>query len=355
MGYDDGTGKGYYFGEQFGTGNRVYAAGTKTVLPGTVWPLNSPILSVVTYDGSTVEGWCNGVSDGTTGGGSAAAYGSFARLFCGNNPDGHGFNGAIYYFGLVAGVLSRAAIRALTNDPYRVFATATPDKLWIVPAGGTTSAGIAVTDAPDVAAITTTVTTGSAVAATDAVDVAAITDAIWTTSQIGATDAPDVAVITTTVTTGGSIAGTDAPDTASITADAGVPTTPTVTPDVGGGGKRHRRDRIIVVAWGEEYEVETHEQALALFKQLKAQAAVKAPVAAEKAVRTAAKSAPITAPIIEPPRITLRGPLAEIEDDIAEFQANIAETYQQAAAASYAAYLAMMEDDDDDAIMALLS
>jgi hypothetical protein len=97
--------------------------------------------------------------------------------------------------------------RASGPSGFRLYPTAT---------GGTTSATVATTDAPDTAGAATTVTTGAAVAATDGHDTTAVVAANWTTGAIAASDAADTAAVGTYVTLIAGIAGTDAADTAAV-------------------------------------------------------------------------------------------------------------------------------------------
>lgn len=230
-----------------------------------------------------------------------------------------------------------------------------------VVAGGTTSASIAATDAPDVAAISTTVTTGAAIAGTDTPDVAAIIAANWTTGQIAATDSPDTAVITTTVTTGAVLAAidaadvaviatsvttgaalamTDAPDMGTITADSGAAPVGTVV--VVGSGPGKKRKRHILEIDGELFEVrdlEHAEQILAQVRQL----------ATENAARIA-KAKPA---VVELPKIETN--FAPAQTYVDQTQEMIRALYEAAARGEeFLREMQLRDDDDDDAIMALM-
>jgi hypothetical protein len=138
MGFTGGS-DGFRIGEQFGIGNRVYAAMGISILPGAVWPINTPILTVMTYSGGNLAAYLNGVADGTATGGAAITYGAFARLFAGKQPDGFALNGGVCYMGLCNSVLSTAAIATLSADPLSILAPApSPEWWWQVGATGNT-------------------------------------------------------------------------------------------------------------------------------------------------------------------------------------------------------------------------
>lgn len=332
MGYTAGS-DGYGVGEQFGTGNRSYTAGGVVAAPGAVWPLNAPISTVLTFDGATVTGYLNGVADGSTGGGTLS-YGSFSRLYAGNNPDGHTLLGGVWYMGICKGLASPSQIRHLASQPFSVYATARR-ATWLIPAAG---AGNVI--AVPAGSLTFTGKTPVVTATTNKL-IAVPAASLVTTAKVPVVTATANNVIAVPL--------------ARLTFSAQTPTVPgVVSASVGGGRSRvRRRDKIIVVAWGQEYEVATQAEAQALFTKLKAEAAAKAPVVVAKAVKKAAKTG-VAVVTPTPPKITVRGPLDDFTDAFAQTLTEIAEIYQQAAQVAEIARQAA-EDDEDDAIMALLS
>lgn len=119
------TTPGYYLGEAFGTGQRSYSIGAKSIQSagGALWPIGVPCFVAVASDASgNIEGYFNGVSDGTNTGAATPAYGTFSEIIMGHNSDGGGFAGKMHYMGLVNRRMSAAEIAFYAKHPFAVYA-----------------------------------------------------------------------------------------------------------------------------------------------------------------------------------------------------------------------------------------
>lgn len=112
---------GGQFGEAFGTGTRRYIVGATAVNGGGSWPLGSPFSSALTFDGTNMQGYFNGVSDGALTAASTN-YGTFSGLAIGHTSDVAGFNGRMHYLALFNRVLSKNEIQNYAKFPFSIYA-----------------------------------------------------------------------------------------------------------------------------------------------------------------------------------------------------------------------------------------
>jgi hypothetical protein len=114
------TGYGIY--NQYGTNRGYHINGALPFSTGAAWPLGVPISAALTYDGTNLEGWFNGVSDGI-GASTAPTYGTFSSLAAGGTPDaGTSMNGRTWYFALFNRVLAKPEIVRLAEFPFSIYA-----------------------------------------------------------------------------------------------------------------------------------------------------------------------------------------------------------------------------------------
>lgn len=122
-----------------------------------------------------------------------------------------------------------------------------------------------------------------------------------------------------------------------------------VSSNVGGKSRRHRR--YFVDIDGQQFDVDSYEQARQLLQRAKALAVEEAPKLAEQTVQRIQRIG--TAPKIEVPRITASPELAEI---VYPYRKAIQQAYRDAAQTAELRMLleAKFREDDDDDIFILM-
>lgn len=130
IGYSTGGG----FGEGFGIGRRRYWVGATGVSSTGTWPLGSPFSAALTFDGTNMQGYFNGVADGALTA-SSTAYGVTSGLFIGHTSDQAGFNGRVHYLALFNRVLTVNEIAFYAQNPFAIYGPLEA-KIWVSPAAG---------------------------------------------------------------------------------------------------------------------------------------------------------------------------------------------------------------------------